>query len=237
MSSSGNACRDFLANFIEFSSRNRFNPAAIMTTQSTSRRAAFYMFLVSLCSAVLILCACKSTPTVPPTAEDLNPPLLQLAPGDVVDITFAGATNMSGMHRIGPEGTINMPLVGQVEASGKSTEQLQSHLMAQYVNELKDTNIIVSLVGSGNVVYIDGAILRPGKMMLERPLTALEAIEEAGGFAETANKKKVTIIRYKGLTNSVIHLNLEPVLTGQHVPPFYLKPRDIIHVPTKVQWF
>ncbi len=208
-----------------------------MTTNSTTRRAGVYMFIVSLFSAILLFSACKSTPSVPPTAEDLNPPLLQLAPGDVVDITFTGATNMSGMHRIGPEGTINMPIIGQIEATGKSTEQLQAHLMSQYVNELKDTNIIVSLVGSGNVVYIDGAILRPGKIMLERPLTALEAIEEAGGFAETANKKKVTIVRYKGLTNSVIHLNLEPVLTGEHVPPFYLKPRDIIHVPTKVQWF
>ena len=208
-----------------------------MMTQSTSRRATVYMLFVSIFSAVLILCACKSSPTIPPTTEDLNPPLLQLAPGDVVDVTFPGATNMSGMHRIGPEGTINMPLIGQVEATGKSTEQLQAHLMAQYMNELKDTNIIVSLVGSGNVVYIDGAILRPGKILLERPLTALEAIEESGGFAETANRKKVTIIRYKGLTNSVIHLNFEPVLTGQHVPPFYLKPRDIIHVPTKVQWF
>src|SRR3954452_2232220 len=120
-----------------------------MTTHSSSRRAAAYMVLVSVFSAVLILCACKSAPSHPPTGEDLNPPLLHLAPGDVVDITFSGATNLTGMHRIGPEGTINMPLIGQVEASGKSTEELQSQLMGQYINELKDTNIIVSLVGSG----------------------------------------------------------------------------------------
>jgi protein involved in polysaccharide export with SLBB domain len=109
--------------------------------------------------------------------------------------------------------------------------------MTLYSSELKDTNIIVSLAASGNIVYVDGAVLRPNKIILERPITALEAIEECGGFAETANKKKVTVVRYKGNTNTIIELNLEPVLVGGQVLPFYLKPHDIVHVPTKIQWF
>jgi polysaccharide export outer membrane protein len=130
-----------------------------------------------------------------------------------------------------------MPLVGQVDAAGKSAEELQSQLMKLYSTELKDTNVIVSVAGSGNVVYVDGAVLRPMKITLERPITALEAVEEAGGFTDTANRKKVTVIRYKGNENTVIELNLEPVLSGGPVPPFYLRPRDIVHVPTKIQWF
>ena len=208
-----------------------------MMTSFNSRRVIL-SFLTSI-SVVLIVvfCGCATAPTHPPTAEDLTPPLLTLAPGDVIEITFAGATNLTGMHRIGPEGTITMPLVGQIEAAGKTSEQLQNQLVGAYSGELRDTNIVVSIAGSGNVIYIDGAVLRPGKITLERPLTALEAVEEAGGFAETANRKKVTVIRYKGSANSVIELNLEPVLTGGQVPPFYLRPRDIVHVPTKMQWF
>ena len=195
-------------------------------------------FLGSLSLAVLaIVSGCNTPPAHPPTAEDLTPPLLTLAPGDVLEITFPGATNLTGMHRIGPEGTITMPLVGQVEAAGKTSEQLQNQLVGLYSGELKDTNVVVGIAGSGNVVYVDGAVLHPGKITLERPLTALEAVEEAGGFIETSNRKKVTVVRYKGNQNTVIELNLEPVLTGGAVPPFYLRPRDIVHVPTKIQWF
>ena len=97
-----------------------------------------------------------------------------------------------------------MPLVGQVDAAGKSAEELQTQLIKLYATELKDTNIIVSVAGSGNVIYIDGAILRPGKIVPQRPLTALEAIEEAGGFAETANRKKyrhpIQVMRIRSLS-------------------------------------
>src|SRR5262245_52794451 len=99
-----------------------------MTTHSSSQRAAVYMFFVSVFAAVLILCACQSGPTVHPTSEDQIPSVLHLSPGDVVDVLFPGATNMNGAHRIGPEGTINMPIIGPVEASGKSAEELQTHL-------------------------------------------------------------------------------------------------------------
>jgi polysaccharide export outer membrane protein len=207
-----------------------------MINQANSRRALGLCFALAFFLA--IFCACKTgKPAHPPAAEDLNPPMLRLAPGDVVEVTFPGATNFNAMHRIGPEGTITMQLVGQVDAAGKTAEELQTQLIKLYATELKDTNIIVSVAGSGNVIYIDGAILRPGKITLERPLTALEAVEEAGGFTEAANRKKVTVIRYKGNQNTVIELNLEPVLTGGPVPPFYLRPHDIVHVPTKIQWF
>jgi protein involved in polysaccharide export with SLBB domain len=206
-----------------------------MMNYANSRRAVGLCF--ALAFVLAIFCACQSAKPHPPSAEDITPPMLRLAPNDVVEVTFPGATNFNSMHRIGPEGTIMMPLVGQVDAAGKSAEELQRELIKLYATELKDTNIIVSVAGSGNVIYIDGAILRPGKIVLERPLTALEAIEEAGGFAETANRKKVTVIRYKGNENTVIELNLEPILTGGPVPPFYLRPHDIVHVPSKIQWF
>ena len=206
-----------------------------MMNCANSRRAIGLCF--ALAFVLAFFCACQSKPTHPPTAEDLTPPMLRLAPGDVIEVQFPGATNFNAMHRIGPEGTITMPLVGQVDAAGKSADELQTQLIKLYSTELKDTNIVVSIAGSGNVIYIDGAVLRPGKITLERPMTALEAVEEAGGFAETANRKKVTVIRYVGNTNTVKELNLEPVLSGGPVPPFYLRPKDIVHVPTKIQWF
>jgi protein involved in polysaccharide export with SLBB domain len=171
------------------------------------------------------------------SSEDQKPTPLFLAPGDAIEVTFPGATNLSGTHRIGPEGTITMPLVGQVQAAGKTVPELQSDLAKLYEHELRQKEVIVAMIGSANSIYVTGAVLRPGRVQMERPLTALEAVMEAGGFTETANKKKVSVVRYEGETNSIYILNLDPILSGGHVPPFYLKPRDIVDVPQKVQWF
>jgi polysaccharide export outer membrane protein len=224
---------------VEFAGESPLILFAIMiSNDSISCPPRGFFALSAVFSLLFVLCACQST--TPPhqfTAEDSQPPLLQLAPGDVIEITFPGATNLTGMRRIGPEGTITMPIVGQIEAGGKTAEQLQQELVTLYAGELRDTNVIVSIAGSGNVIYLEGAVLRPGKITMERPLTAFEAVMEAGGFAEIANKKKVTIIRYKGNENTNIVLNLEPVFTGGPTPPFYLRPRDTVHVPSKMQWF
>lgn len=207
-------------------------------TQINQSRLKLHLALASLFALILTAFLGCSAPTGRGiAAEDLVPPLLELSPGDVVEVTFPGATNLNGIHRIGPEGSITMPLVGQVQAAGRTADELRTDLTRLYDKELKDKEVLVAIAGSGNAVYVTGAVLRPAKVPLDRPLTALEAIMEAGGFAETANRKKVTVIRYEGGQNTPIPLNMDPLMKGGPVPQFFLRPRDIIHVPQKMQWF
>jgi polysaccharide export outer membrane protein len=180
---------------------------------------------------------CQTTGGRPMTAENMVPTVLLLSPGDALDITFAGATNFNGVRRIGPEGDITMPIVGAVQASGKTAAELEAELEVRYAKELQDPELFVNIAGSANVIYVSGSVARPGRVTLDRPLTALEAIFEAGGFTPDANLKKVTVIRYEGLDNTTYELNLEPIYTGGPVSPFYLKARDAVHVPKKIQWF
>lgn len=172
------------------------------------------------------------------TADDLVPTVLVLTPGDVLDVKFPGATTLSGQFKIGPEGYVSMPLIGQVQAAGQTVREFQNSLIKAYETQLQDKEVVVTLASSANLVYVTGSVLRPGRVEMDRPLTALDAIMEAGGFdLENANMEKVSVIRYEGEQNTVYHLNLAPILTGGPVPPFYLRPRDIVHVPRKVQWF
>ena len=211
----------------------------LFTVWLQDRRGAFAALLLSALLGIAFLSAsgCQNTTGRGISADDMVPPLLQLSPGDAVEVSFPGSTNLSGIHRIGPEGTLTMPIVGQVQAAGKTAAELQSELLKLYESELRDKEILVSIVGSANLIYVTGAVLHPGKIALERPLTALEAIMEAGGFTDPANRKKVTIVRYEGDQNTIITLDLEAILSGGPVPPFFVRPRDIVHVPAKVQWF
>lgn len=191
-----------------------------------------------LCALCLFSSGCQSTGGRQISAEDMIPVVLVLTEGDLLDIKFPGASTLSGQYKIGPEGYVSLPLIGQVQASGKTAQELQDHLVKAYENQLQDNEVVVTLAQSANMIYITGSVLRPGPLPMNRPLTALEAIMEAGGFnLETANMKKVTVIRYEGEQNTVYHLNLAPIMSGGPVSPFYLRPRDIVYVPQKVQWF
>jgi len=128
--------------------------------------------------------------------------------------------------------------VGEVMAAGKTTQQLRQELLKLYEKELQEKDVLVSIGTSANIVYVTGAVLRPGRIQMDRPLTALEAIMEAGGYIPTqANLKKVTVVRYEGDQNYIYDLNLAPALEGAPVAPFYLKSRDIVNVPIKKEWF
>jgi polysaccharide export outer membrane protein len=189
---------------------------------------------------LLFATGCQTNPnTTPMTAENMTPaPSLYITQGDTLDITFPGASNLDGQHKVGPDGTITLPVVGQVVASGKTPDQLRDELLKLYDKQLQNKEVLVSINASAKIVYVVGAVLRPGRIALDRPMTALEAIMEAGGYiTQTANLKKVTVIRYEGNRNYTYQLNLAPVLVGEPVSPFYLKPRDIVNVPVKVEWF
>ena len=81
-------------------------------------------------------------------------------------------------------------------------------------------------------------LLRPGKIMSDRPITALEAIMEAGGFDYTrANLKAVRVLRTQNDRTDHYTLNLKKVLQGEESEQFHLKPADIIYVPEKFTLF
>ena len=209
--------------------------SSVRIRRSLPLGAILLMIAFSILAATVA--GCKSTGGRPMTAENMVPPVLLLAPGDVLDISFASATNMNGVRRIGPEGSITMPIIGPVQASGKTVPELEAELIQRYSKELQFPELFVNLASSGNVVYVSGSVARPGRIMLDRPLTVLEAILEAGGFAPDANLKRVQVIRYDGTINDTYELNLEPVYSGGPAPPFYVYPRDVVNVPKKIQWF
>jgi len=158
----------------------------------------------------------------------------RLREGDVVKIAFEGDTNMTTVAKIQLDGQINAPLVGDVKAVGQTLQELQADLMRRYKPILKVNEITVTMVASAASVYVSGAVLRPGRLPMDRPLTVLDAIMEAGGFDHTrAKPSAVTVLRIENGKQRHFDLNLKRMLRGSDPTPFYLKPFDIVHVPEK----
>lgn len=170
-----------------------------------------------------------STPATPPTS-----PFTVLNAGDVVEVKFATETNLNTVVKIQLDGNIVMPMVGEVKAAGKTLNDLQADLQKNYQKFIKTTDLTLTVVSTSSCVYVSGAVLRPGRIPLDRPLTAMEAIMEAGGFDLTrAKPSSVSVLRIMNGQQMRYRLDLKAALRDGDVQPFHLQPFDIIHVPEK----
>ena len=159
-----------------------------------------------------------------------------LIPGDELEITFLGAPELSTTQRIRRDGRISLHILGEFHASGKTAGLLKEELVVLYSPHLQIKEATV-IVRSSAHVFVSGAVLASGRIEMKRPLTALEAIMEAGGFNTViADVRRVVVIRQTEDKRMEFALDLAAALSGEGTPPFYLKPNDIVHVPQKKHW-
>jgi len=167
-----------------------------------------------------------------------SPQIVELREGDILRISFPASPTLDTSQQIRRDGKITLPLVGEVQAAGMTTEALQQNLVKLYAPQLSTKEIIVTLTSSTFPVFVTGSVIRPGKIVSDHPITALDAIMEAGGFDYTkANLKDVKVIRHNGDRVKNYTLNLRLVLQGKESKPFYLQPSDIVFVPERFSWF
>jgi polysaccharide export outer membrane protein len=170
-------------------------------------------------------------PTEAPHSESII-----LREGDILKISFPGASSLDTTQQIRRDGKIALPLGGEMDAAGKTPAQLEKDLAEHYASQLVSKEVTVSVQSSSFPIFVTGAVLKPGKILADHPMTALEAIMEAGGFDYSkANLKSVKIVREK--PPGSFTLSFKGLLNGRQPEAFYMKPFDIIYVPQKFSWF
>lgn len=198
------------------------------------RTGSAMLFLATV--AVALLASCTNPANRSGNTATLQPIVVDtLQEGDVVQIVFPGATNLSTTIKIPLDGTVKLPFAGDFKAAGKTPKQLQADILQVLGPQLQFKEVMVTRVSSSASVYVSGAVLRPGKVVLERPLTVLEAIMECGGFDNArAKPNKVTVIRQDQGRQTSFQVDLRKALEGNETHSVYLKPSDVVHVPFKV---
>lgn len=153
-----------------------------------------------------------------------------LAAGDVIRVSYPGAPELNTTQKVQANGKVSLPTVGDVTAQGKSVATLQSQLTGLYQSHLQNPTVLVAVETAASGVYVSGEVTRPGKVPLDRPMTAFDAIMEAGGFTKFANPKQVVVVRTKGGKVDRYALNLDDTISGASSSAFYLRPYDTVYV-------
>jgi polysaccharide export outer membrane protein len=137
-------------------------------------------------------------------------------------------------------GQIELPLIGRVQAAGKTTEQLQDEI-AQRLGEryLQSPQVAVMVLDSASQkVTVEGEVKTPGVYQMKGRTTLMEVIAMAGGPADDADLHKVAVIREDGGMRHAAVCDYESIRMGHQVDPS-LRGDDIIVVDgskTKMFW-
>jgi len=190
------------------------------------------MVLVSGCGTM----ANNPATAVPKTAE--RPEMIILREGDSVKVAVPSSPNLDSVQQIRRDGKITLTLIGEVDAAGLTPDELKQKLIGLYGTQITTKEITVTVQSSTFPVFVTGCVVHPGKVLSDHPMTALEAVMEAGGFdMTTANMRSVKITRLENGKHQTYKVNLKAILNGDNTTPFYLKPGDIIYVPERFAMF
>lgn len=154
--------------------------------------------------------------------------------GDVIEVKFFNNEKFNETLTVRPDGRISMQKVGDIPVAGLTPTQLSKLITKIYDRILKNPEVTVIVRNFGGYqVFILGEVNSPGAIPLQRNLTVLQTLAQAGGYKETANLKSILLMRRnKDGTVDAKRINLrgkspEAILEND----LYVKALDIIYVP------
>jgi polysaccharide biosynthesis/export protein len=157
-----------------------------------------------------------------------------IGPDDVLAINVWKEPEISRTLPVRPDGNISLPLIGDLLASGRTTQQLQELIKQQLTAYLSspEVTVLVQEVKSHKFNII-GEVAKPGSYVMTAPITVLDAIAVAGGLGEFARATKIYVLRVNADGTHVrLPFNYKQVIKGQDLTADVdLQPRDTVVVP------
>jgi polysaccharide export outer membrane protein len=130
--------------------------------------------------------------------QPLPPPLTatHIQVGDRLTVTVYDEPNLTGVHDVTPAGEIDLPLIGEVKAVGRTTTELQREIGDRYTSGkfVQEPKVTVAVV-EYRPVYIFGEVAKPGSLPYRPGLNILTAVTEAGGLTYRGSREKVYLQR------------------------------------------
>lgn len=151
---------------------------------------------------------------------------------DVLSVIFWREKDMSADVIVRPDGKISLPMLNDVTAAGLTPEALAAEVAKAGTKFVRDAGatVIVKEIRSRKI-YIIGEVAKPGTFQLGSEMTVLQALGEAGGFIEGADKGDVIIVRNEGGNERRFKFNYNDVVKGKNpAQNIKLMPGDTIIV-------
>ena len=178
--------------------------------------------------------ASQPTQNVEATATKAHDDSFVIGNDDVLAINVWKEPDVSRSIPVRSDGKISLPLVGEVQASGRTPLKLEQEIAARLKNYIAEpeVTVIVQQINSQKFNIL-GMVSKPGSYVISNSATVLDAIALAGGFRDFAKQKSIYVLRQNADgTQTRQPFNYKEVVKGRNpAQNIKLQPRDTIVVP------
>lgn len=150
---------------------------------------------------------------------------------DTLVIDVFDVPSLGGTMQVDNTGSINMPLIGEVPATGRTPEQLARQIAAALsAKYMKNPIVTVSVKDAASKkVTVDGEVTEPGMFEISPGTTLTQAVAMAKGPDQVADAHHVAIVRGTGAARTTTVYDLEDIRDGKAADP-QVQPNDTIVV-------
>jgi polysaccharide export outer membrane protein len=160
-----------------------------------------------------------------------------LGAGDAFDLTiYYGANEHKSSYRLTPTGKIAVQYIGDVDATGKTVQQLQDEIRGKLADGyLRDPVVNISLTEANSTkVSVFGQVQKAGTIGYQSGMSIVDAIAQSGGFSPMAKKNDVQVTRVENGRKVTYSVPVQAIGEGDR-PNFRLNAGDVIFVPER--WY
>jgi polysaccharide export outer membrane protein len=164
-----------------------------------------------------------------------EPASYQVNPGDVLLVFVWNEKDLTQEVLVRPDGTISIPLAGQVAAGGLSVVEIEKNLTDALTKYMKDKPSVTVAIKEtkGYNIYVLGKVNRPGQFPIVQPTDVMQALAMAGGLNTFAAESGINVLRRaKDGSQKAIRFRYNDVKSGDELQTnILLQSGDIVVVP------
>ena len=183
--------------------------------------------------------AVKVEPVAMDAAAKLEPAVVevdsgyQIGPEDILEISVWKEEGLKKEVLVRPDGGLSFPLIGEVQAAGKTAGQLQKEIAQRLEKFIPDPVVSIALLKViGNKIYVIGKVNRPGEFPAGRYVDVLQALSMANGLTPFASENGIKVLRKEGGKDVVFPFRYSEVKNGENLEQnIQLKGGDVVVVP------
>lgn len=153
-------------------------------------------------------------------ATDPSSSAYKIGPLDLLDITVFRVPELSKSVQVAATGTINLPLVGEVPAAGRTARDVERDLTKRFGGKFLQSpqvNVTIKEYNSQRVT-IDGAVKKPGVYPIRGETTLLQLIATAEGLTDTA-QTEIAVFRKSDGKNQAAKFDVDQIRSGSAKDP------------------
>lgn len=157
----------------------------------------------------------------------------QIGPEDILEISVWKEEGLKKEVLVRPDGGLSFPLIGEVQAAGKTAGQLKkeiSHRLEKFIPEPVVSIALLKVIG--NKIYVIGKVNKPGEFPAGRYVDVLQALSMAAGLTPFASENGIKVMRKEGGKDIVFPFRYSEVKNGEGLEQnIQLKGGDVVVVP------